>query len=58
MTFTCPYFWPEVMVKFTRRVTGHSVMLTETCIHLITCISGHNSLDEKMDLHQICTAQI
>ena len=23
MAFTCPYFSPEVMVKFTRGATGH-----------------------------------
>ena len=37
----CPYFSPEVMVKFTRRETGHFVTLIENGMHLITCISGH-----------------
>ena len=41
MTFTCPYFLPELMVKFTREVKGHFVTLTEIGIHLIECISGH-----------------
>ena len=35
------YLLPEVMVKFTRRATGHFVTLIEISIHLITCISGH-----------------
>ena len=35
------YFSAEVMVKFTRRVGGHFVTLTEVCMNLITCISGH-----------------
>ena len=29
------------MIKFTRRATGHFVMLIEIAMHLITCISGH-----------------
>ena len=29
MTFTCPYFTPEVMVKLTKRAKGHFVTLTE-----------------------------
>ena len=33
--YYCPYFLPEVMVKFTRRVTGHFVMLIEISMHLI-----------------------
>ena len=33
----CPYFLPEVMVKFTRRVTGHFVMLIESGLHLFDC---------------------
>ena len=37
----CPYFSPEVMVKFTRRETGHFVTLIENGMHLIACISGH-----------------
>ena len=37
----CPYFLPEVMVKFTRRATGHFMTLIEVGMHLIMCISGH-----------------
>ena len=38
----CPYFLLEVMVKFTRRATGHFVMLIEIGMHLIESNSGHN----------------
>ena len=41
MTFTCPYYSPEVMVKFTRRATGHFVTLFQNGMHLIRCIYGH-----------------
>ena len=41
MTFTCPYFLPEVMVKFTWKARGHFVTLIEVGMHLIACISGH-----------------
>ena len=30
VTFTCPYFTPEVMVKNARRATGHFLTLIET----------------------------
>ena len=33
----CPYFLPEVMVKFTRKTRGHFVMLIEISMHLIQC---------------------
>ena len=35
MIFTCPYFSPEVMLKFTRRVRGYSVILIEIGMRLI-----------------------
>jgi len=35
MTFTCPYFSPEVMMKFTRMATGHFVTLIKNSMHLI-----------------------
>ena len=38
----CPYFLPEVMVKYTRKARRHFVTLIEVCMHLITCISVHN----------------
>ena len=37
-----PYFLPEVMVKFTRKGKGHFVSLSESSMHLMECISGHN----------------
>ena len=37
MTFTCPYFSPKVMVKFSRKVKGHFVMLIESAMHLVEC---------------------
>ena len=37
----CPYFSPEVMVKFTRKARGYFVTLTESSMHLMECISGH-----------------
>ena len=33
------YLLPDVMVKFTRRVTGHFVTLIETGMYLNRCIS-------------------
>ena len=39
----CPYFLPEVMVKFTRKARGHFVMLIESGMHRFECIAGHNS---------------
>ena len=44
----CLYFSPEVMVKFTRRVTGHFVTLIKSGIHRITCISGHISWEVQV----------
>jgi len=41
VTFTCPYFLLEVIVKFARRATGHFFMLIENGMHLIMCICGH-----------------
>ena len=41
----CPYFLPELMVKFTRKARGHFVMLTQIAMLLITFISGHNVTD-------------
>ena len=40
MTFYCPYFLPEVMVKFTRKARGHFVTLIEVGLHLIKCNPG------------------
>ena len=37
----CQYFLPEAMVKFTRKVMGHSVMFIESDILLIMSISRH-----------------
>lgn len=37
------HFLPEVMVKFMRWAREHLVMLIEIGMHLIECISGHNS---------------
>lgn len=37
----CQYFLPEAMVKFTRKVMGHSVMFIESGILLIMSISRH-----------------
>ena len=34
ITFTCPYFSPEVMVKFKRKVRGRFVTLIEIATHL------------------------
>ena len=39
----CTYFLPEVMMKFARKAKGHFAMLIEVGMHLIECISGHNS---------------
>ena len=38
----CPYFLPEVIVKFTRKAKGQLVVLIWSSIHLITWISGRN----------------
>ena len=35
MTITCPYFSPEVVVKFTRMATRHFVTLIKIGMHLI-----------------------
>ena len=35
-----PYLQPQVMVKFTRRVSGHFVTITESRMHLIECSPG------------------
>ena len=55
MTFYIPYFQPQVMVKFTRRVRGHFVTLTEICMHLIEHSPGvisrkrsHNTSSEDL----------
>ena len=40
MTLYIPYFQPQVMVKFTRRLRGHFVTLTEGGMHLIVCSPG------------------
>ena len=37
MTFTCLYFSPEVMAKFTRRARRHFVTLIKNGMHQITC---------------------
>ena len=37
----CQHFLPEAMVKFTRKVMGHSVMFIESDILLIMSISTH-----------------
>ena len=39
----CSYVSPEVMVKFMRKARGQFVTLIKVGIHLIECISGHNS---------------
>ena len=48
MTFTCPYFLPEVMMKFTRKERVHPVTLIKMGIHLIECISGQNSFPRNL----------
>ena len=40
MTFTCPFFSPEVMVELMRRVRGHFVMLIQSNMHVIQCNPG------------------
>jgi len=42
MTFTCWYFLPQVMVKFTRKARGNLVTVTEISKHLTEYISGHD----------------
>ena len=42
MTFTCWYFLPQVMVKFTRKARGNLVTITEISTHLTEYISGHD----------------
>ena len=37
---SCPYFLPEVMVKFSRKARGHFVTLIEVGVHVIEGISG------------------
>ena len=41
MTFTCPFFSPEVMVELMRRVRGHFVMLIQGNMHVIQYNPGH-----------------
>ena len=41
MTFTCPFFSPEVMVELMRRVRGHFVMLLQSNMHVIQYNPGH-----------------
>ena len=41
MTFTCPFFSPEVMVELMRRVRRHFVMLIQSNIHVIQYNPGH-----------------
>ena len=41
MTFTCPFFSPEVMVELMRRVRGHFVMLIQSNMHVIQYNPGH-----------------
>ena len=55
MTLYMPYFQPQVMVKFTRRVRGHLVTLTEIGMHLIARSPGvispkpsHNTSSEDL----------
>ena len=45
------YFSPEVMVKFTRRVTGHFVTLIESGMLLFECISGLQYLRAGCHIH-------
>ena len=33
----CPYFLPEVMVKFTKKARGHFVTLIKSSMHLTEC---------------------
>ena len=40
----CPYFLPDVMVKFTRKAKGHFVTLIEVGMHLIERNRGHIKL--------------
>ena len=40
---SCPYFLPEVMMKFTREARGNFETLKQTGIHVTECISGHKS---------------
>ena len=40
MTFTCPYFLPDVTVKFMIKARRDFVTLTEISLHLIECISN------------------
>ena len=40
MNIYIPYFQPQVMVKFTRRVRGHFVTLTESDMQVIECSPG------------------
>lgn len=44
MTFTRPYFLPEVMLKFMKSVIAHFVMFIESGMQIIMWISGHISL--------------
>ena len=46
MTFTCPYFSPEMMVTLSTRVRGHFVTLVEVCMHLIECNAGTYQLSQ------------
>lgn len=39
----CPYFQPEVMVKFTRTAKEHFMMLIELSMLPTECIAGPNS---------------
>ena len=48
-----PYFLPEVMLKFTRKVKGHFVTLIEVGMHLITCPPAHMQLKENFVQHDL-----
>ena len=47
-----PYFSPDVVVKFTRRATGHFVMLTESCLDLITVFTRISSASETKKVNK------
>ena len=47
----CPYFLPEVMMKFTRNARGHFVALIQIPTPLITGISGHNCKRHEFSPH-------
>ena len=48
MTFTYPYFSPEVMVKFTRKVKGHFMTLIKIVTRQTECNPEERGMGTKL----------